>query len=241
MLGGLQRNAHTAHRAQLAGPHACGVHHVLALDGAVVGDDTLHGAVLHHDVGDRHALRDGDALHARALGHAHRHIDRVHSPVARHVETGQQVVGACEGEHVGHFAGRQFVHVHAHVAVERADAAVLLEAAFVGGEFDEADRLEAGGQTRFSFEVRVEVAGVLAQFGGGLRGAAERDHQACGMPRRAGGELIAFHQHRVGPAHVTEVVGDGGADDATTDDDDAGSAGQALAHGAPIEACTLRA
>ncbi|CAB4969795.1 unannotated protein [freshwater metagenome] len=41
------------------------------------------------------------------------------------------------------------------------------------------------------------------------------------MPGGAGGEPIAFEEHDVAPAEVAEVVGDGGADDAAADDDDA--------------------
>ena len=49
-----------------------------------------------------------------------------------------------EREELLHFARRDLVDVDAAVAVERRDAAVLLEAIGIGRDLDEADRLEAG-------------------------------------------------------------------------------------------------
>ncbi len=40
------------------------------------------------------------------------------------------------------------------------------------------------------------------------------------------GQLLAFQQHDVRPAQFRQVVGDGTADDAAADDDDAGMGGQ---------------
>ena len=54
-----------------------------------------------------------------------------------------------------------------------------------------------------------------------------------GVPRGARGELVALDQHRVGPAEMAQVVGDGRADDAAADDDDTGAVGKGgsgLAH-----------
>ena len=52
---------------------------------------------------------------------------------------------------------------------------------------------------------------------------AERDHQPGGVPGGARGQAVALEQDDVLPAHVGQVVGDGAADDAAADDDDAGA------------------
>ena len=100
----------------------------------------------------------------------------------------------------------------------------------VGGDLDEADRLEPGRQAGLGLEPRVQVAGVLAHLGRRLRRRAEGDHQPGRVPRRARGEPVALEQHDVLPAQVGEVVGDRGADDAAADDHDPRSGGQVGRH-----------
>ncbi len=112
------------------------------------GDDA---ALLEH-AGDGDALEDRRALHARALGERHRHVDRIGAAVLLDVEAGEDVVGAREREQLLHDAGADLVDVDAAVAVERRDAAVLLQAIGVGGDLDEADRLEAGGLAGLGLE-----------------------------------------------------------------------------------------
>ena len=118
------------------------------------------------------------------------------------------------------------MHVDAAVAVERRDAAVLLEPVGLGRHLDEADRPEPGRQAGLGLEPRVEIARVLAHLGRRLRGRAERHHQPGGVPGGARGQPVALEQHDVPDAHVRQVVGDRGADDAAADDDDPGAVGQ---------------
>ena len=113
--------------------------------------------------------------------------------------------------------------VHAAVAVERGDAAVLLEPVGVGGDLDEADPLEARREAGLGLEARVEVAGVFAQLSRSFRERAEGDDQTSRVPRRAAGQAVALEQHDVFPACVSEVVGHGAADDTTPHDNHARS------------------
>ena len=53
-----------------------------------------------------------------------------------------------------------------------------------------------------------------------VRVAVQRVHATGRVPRRAGGQLLAFEQHDVGPAGLGEVVEHAGADDTAADDDD---------------------
>ena len=127
--------------------------------------------------------------------------------------------------------GRDLVHVDAAQPVERGDPAVLLEPVRVAGDLDEPDRLEPGGQAGLGLEPGVQVAGVLAHLGRGLRRRAERHHQPGRVPGGAGGEPVALEQHDV-LAQVGQVVGDRGADDAAADHDDAGALREdGLGHG----------
>ncbi len=223
VLGGLERDRDARPFAQLAGPHAGGVDDVLALDRAPIGDDAAHGAVFDQDVLDGDALDDRHPPLAGAASERHRGVDRVDPSVALDVKPGQQVVGAGEREQVGHLARRDLVNVDTAVAVECGHSTVFLQAAVVGRHFDESDRLEPGRQPGLGLEPGVEVAGVLAQLGRCLRCRPERHHQPCGVPRGARSELIALDQHGVGPAQVSEVIGDRRADHPAPDDHDPGS------------------
>ena len=108
------------------------------------------------------------------------------------------------------------------IAVERRHTPVLLQPILIRGDFDETDGREAGRLAGFRLEAAVQVARVLAHFGGGFRRGSEGDHQTRRMPGGAGGETVAFQQDDVLPPHQCQVIGNGGADDAAADDDDAG-------------------
>ena len=165
------------------------------------------------------ALQQRRPAHARALGQGHRDVHRVHPAVGRRVERGEDVVGARDREQLADLAGTDLVDVHTAMAVERRHPPVLLEAALVSGDLDQPDRAEAGGLPGLGLQPGVQVLGVHPQLGRGLGGRAERDHQAGGVPGRAGGEPVTLEQHRVGPAQFGQVVGDRRADDPATDHD----------------------
>ena len=175
---------------------------------------------------DRDALDDPHPEPSGALGQRDGDVDGVDPAVAGDVEAGQQVVGLRPGEQVGHLPRRDLLDLQPEVPLERGDPAVLLQAGLVGGRLDEADRLEAGGLAGLLLEPRVEVTGVQPDRGRGLRRRPEAGHQARGVPRGAGGEAVALEQDHVGPAGMGEVVGDGAADHAPADDDDAGTVGE---------------
>ena len=144
VLGRLQRDVHAGLRAELPGPHARAVDDVLGLDVAVLSPHTRHDAALLQDARDRHALDDLRPLHSGALGQRHRDVDGVGLPVFLHVEARQDVVGPGQRKELLDLRGRDLVHVDAAVAVERRDAAVLLQAIRLGRDLDEAHRLEPG-------------------------------------------------------------------------------------------------
>ena len=66
-----ERNIDAGHAPDLARPLAGTDHELVASDPPLVGDDGAHALPLNLDAGDRHALGDGDAGGARALGERH--------------------------------------------------------------------------------------------------------------------------------------------------------------------------
>ena len=122
------------------------------------------------------------------------------------------------------------MHLDAAVPVERRHPPVLLQAPRLDRQLDQAALLQAGGQAGLGFQPLVQVAGVLAQLGRGLRRRAERRHQAGRVPGRARGQPVALEQQDVLHAQLREVIRDRGADDPAADHDHLGAVRQ-LARG----------
>ena len=235
VLGGLIGHRDSGALSQLAGPHAGTVDDVLALDVTALGAHAHDATVLHQDIEHRRALQDRHALHARALGEGHRGVDRIHAAVLRHVEASEQVVGARWREEVGHLARRDLVHLGAAESVEGRDAAILLEPTLIGSDLDEADGGEAGRLPGLGLQPGVEIARVVAHASRRLGEGPEGHHESGRVPGRARGEPVALEQERLGPpAHVPQVVGNGGPDDPPADDDHSCARRQfrSLGHGA---------
>ncbi len=148
MLGGLQRDVHPVGGSQLARPHAGAVDDELRLDVAAVGSHPGDRTSIGEHLGDRDSLEDLDASGPCSGGQRHRRVGGIHPAVLGHVEAGEHVIGSRQREHVGDFAGRQLMDVDTEEPVERGHPAVLLEPVAIGGQFDEADRIEAGCQAR---------------------------------------------------------------------------------------------
>ena len=234
MLRGLQRHRDPAASGQLAGPHAGAVDDRLALDVALGGahpaDPGPGGArVVDEDVGHRHALDDAHPTPAGALAECHRDVDRVGPPVLRHVEPREGVVQPCRREQLAHLAGGDLVHVDTQVPVELGHPAVLLEPVGGAGQLDETDLAQPGVLAGLGLEPGVQVSGVLAHPGRGLRHRPERDHQPGGVPGGAAGQPVALEQHDIGAALGCQVIGHRGADDAAADDDDPGPGREGIA------------
>ena len=115
----------------------------------------------------------------------------------------------------------------------RTDDPAHLEALITGlvaRGLDETDGLEPGREPGLRLEPRVEIARVFPHLRRRLGERAERDDEPSGVPRRPCGALRLLEEHDVA-AGVGEVVRDGGADDASADDDDAGLCREGDGHG----------
>ncbi len=177
---------------------------------------------------DRCLLDDGHPTVPGAAGQRHGDVDGVGAAVAGDGEAGEHVVDPGEREQLLHLGRRDLADVDTAVPVEGGDPAVFLEAVGVRGELDEADGAEARRLAGLGLQPGVEVPRVHPQLGLGGRHGPERDHQSGGVPRGAGGELVALEEHDVAPAQAGEVVGDAGPDDAAADDDHPGPVRQRL-------------
>ena len=96
--------------------------------------------------------------------------------------------------------------------------AVLVHA--VGGhrQADVADQPQADVLTSFGGERAVERHGVLVQLSNRVAHVEQRQ-QSGGVPRRAGRQLLALHEHDIRPSLAGQVVEGGYADDAAANDD----------------------
>ena len=177
-------------------------------------------AVVLQHAGDAHALDELRAGHARALRERHGDVHRIGAAVVLDVEAGQDVVDPRQRKQRLHFRRRNLLHPHAAQAVEGGDTAIFFKPVGIGGDLDEADRVEAGGLAGLRFQPLVEIARVFAHLGRGLGRRAEGDDQPRRVPGRAGGQPVALQQHDVLPAHMRQVVGDRRPDDAAADDHD---------------------
>ena len=170
------------------------------------------------EVGDLGALEDPRSTLPRALGHRHRHVDRVGPALVGRPEAVDDVVGAHQRDEVGHLARRQHLLGHPHRAHVRRLAAEALVGARSRGELEVAALAEARGEPRLRLQPGIELGGVARHPQRVLRRAA-RDDLARRVPRGARRELLALQEHHVGRPEESEVIGDRGADHAATDDD----------------------
>jgi hypothetical protein len=90
---------------------------------------------------------------------------------------------------------------------------------------------------RLRFELAVQL-GAVAHQACQVAAAAQLADEARRMPGRTMRELQALQHDNVFHAALCQVVGDAAADDAATDDDDAGVGGQG--HGAVVLVIVLR-
>ena len=233
MLAGMQRQRHGVLRREIAPPHAATIHHGVGRDMAprfpglpVDAGDAAAGA------GDgRHldVLDDARAAHPRALGQREGDVAGIGLPVGGQVDAGDDAVGVEMRVHRGDLGRPERVHLDVEGPRHGREAEELLVPLGAQGHGHRAALPEAGGEAGLGFQPRVEVGGVFREAGAVLARLQLADEPG-GVPGRAGGELLALQQHHVGPAELSQVVGDGTAGDASTNNDDAGMGGQ-IGHG----------
>ncbi len=217
-------------RAGALGVVAGGCDDVLGgdLDGLVGGDqvaaalrhlarrDAPGGAVPAVSI-DLPAALDGGARLPRALGHGHRDVGRVDVAVGRVEDRALQVVGPHQGVALADLARGEPFERHARGLSRGRVEHVLVHAGLRLRHAQVADDGEAGVQAGLGLQRLVELDRSVVDEGRRV-GHVEVGQQAGGVPGAAGGQLVALQEERF-PAGMGEVVCDGGAHRAATDDE----------------------
>ena len=229
MLTSVQWNVDAHVTAQLVGPHAGRGDHVLGVDGSLIGVDADRPAIGGADAFDGHAFEDPGAPLLGHVGHGHGGVHWRGLTVSGQPDTSHDAVGVQQRIAGAQVVGGDDFHLDAERVGHAGAPHQLLHAFRVVGHAERSDLLEAGGMSHVALEGLVQLGGVGGQPGHVL-GGPEAAHEARGVPGGATGQRVAFQQDDVGPAQLSEVVGDAGTHDAATDDDDLSPLGDLLGH-----------
>jgi hypothetical protein len=156
------------------------------------------------------------AMLTRALGHRLRHVGGVNVAVLRVIERADQIIGAHQRPAILDFLGRQELVVDASRLRDRGIQHVFVHAFLTLRHPQVADHRESCVQAGLGLEPLVEIHRVFVDMGG-RKAHVEQGQQTCGVPGRAGSQLVAFHQHRI-PTRFGKVIGDAVTDGTTADD-----------------------
>ena len=207
------------HPAHLAGVAPCRVHHHLAHDAALVGDDLPLAARTPLHVRHQGVASDGCAHVARALGERVAATGGVHMAVAGGPGTRENTVDAHERIDLPDFLRVDDLAVEAD---ELADARNVVEPLHLGRlqrQPDAAAPVPAHVLPGLLLELRIEPDSVVVD----LRHAVVGDEARAlsgGMPRRSRSDLALLHEQDVLPSLLGEVVEESDAHHPPTDDDD---------------------
>ena len=218
---GQQGQVDARHGADLTRPESAGVHQVLAIYGALFGDDL---PALGRRVGLQHAVVQDDlgAAHAGRLGIGMGRARGVEVAVQRVIEAAEDALGVHKaiGQLVD-FLRSQDLGVQPHVAVLGAFGLQLLEAGLVVGQRHAADMVQPAGHAGDGFQLFVEADRIALQRRH-VGVAVDRVEASRRVPGGARGQLGALDQHDVRPAELGQVVENRTADDAAADHHHAG-------------------
>src|SRR5262249_22725123 len=109
--------------------------------------------------------------------------------------------------------------------VERGHPPVLLQPPRLDRQLDQPHLPEPGRLPGFRLQPGIQVPGVHAQLGRGLRGRAEGCHQPRRVPGGARSQPVPLQHDHIRQPKGRQVIGDRGPDDAAADDDDPGTVG----------------
>ena len=188
------------------------------MDLALVGDHVPRAVGPLSEVGHPRVAVDLGAALAGAHGVGVGDAARVEVALDGVVERSDEVLLLEQWEHRFGLGRGDDLQVHSEVAPACLGHAQPVEALAVVGEHQPARQVDRAVLAGARLDRAVQLDRVLLQLGH-VGVAVERVHPAGGVPRRAGGELLALDEHDVGPPGLGEVVQHRRADDATPDDD----------------------
>ena len=193
---------------------------------AVGGRDAADAITRALDRGDAHALGDRHTALARALREAVGDLRRAREAVARSPHGGDQIVDAQRGHELLGVGGRDHAHVDAEPSLQGDPRLEAAQVVGIGDEEEVADLLVAGIDAELLLEPLEDLDGLQREADLRLRRELRAD-AAGGLRRGAAAHRLALDDHDVAHAAPSEVIGDGAADHAASDDHDAGRAGKA--------------
>ena len=204
------------HAPDLARPQTAGVHHVLGVHVALIGDHIPGAVGARLQVGHAGMPHDLGAADLRGLGVGVGHAVRIDVPFDRIVHRAREVPLVHEREQPGRLVDRNDFEIHAEIAAARLRHLQPVEPLARAGEHDAAGDVHAAGLTGDLLDLLVEIDGVLLQLRD-VRIAVDGVHAARRMPGRSGRQLRPLDQQHVLPAGLRQVIQDARADDAAAD------------------------
>ncbi len=232
MLGGVERQRDPQALRERVAPEPTREQDPITGDVAATGAHTHDATVTHEHLLDRRVLESASAVLACPLDQGHGRIKRVDLTVAVDEHPAENVIDIQQRPPLFDLARREGINAHAHVFRCRGLSLQQFVTQRVRRDVEGTVLPIAGRLTGLGLERLEQVAGVLHE----LRlptGIPNPRGQTRGMPRGSAREPVPLEEHAVLHAALGEVVESRCADDATTDDDDAGALGQCCIHVLP--------
>ena len=217
MLDRDDRNVQPDHAACLAREVAGGADHMLACDLALVGGDFPLAGGGAGDTCHRGVAVDFGAAVARAARQRLGQVGRLDIAVTRMADGADQPFGVAERPDVLHLVRGEEVHINADGARDTGILPVFVHPVLGLGEADVGDIAEADIHAGFFLKLLIELHGIFMNLADRI-GHVEQRQQACGMPCRPRGQLLALDQDNVRPALFREMVKRADADYPASDD-----------------------
>ena len=223
VLHGENRQFQPDHAPDFTRPEAGGIDDMLGANLALVGDHPP-GAVLKLDeILDLGVQLDLGAVLLRRPGIGMGGAVGIEMALMRIENRADELVGIEQRHHLMRLAGGDQHRLAAGIFALGEQRFHPVEALAGGRQHQARGHVQADILAGIVLDLLVEVDGVFLQLGD-VRIAVDGVHAAGGMPGRAGGQFGALQQHDIGPAEFRQMIENGTADDATTDDDDLGMA-----------------
>ena len=218
VLHGQDGDVETRHGARSTREAAGRRHHVFADYVALVRAHEPLAAGPFLDGRDGGLAVDRRARSTRPAGQRLGEVGGLHVAVARVADGADQAIGHGQRPDFAHLVRVKELDLDADGAGHARVLAVLVHA--IGGhrQADVANQAQADILAGFGFQSPVEGDGVLVQLSNRVAHVEQRQ-QTGGVPGRAGGQLLAFHEHDIGPPLAGQVIETRYADDAAADDD----------------------
>ena len=221
VLHRVQRQVNPGHRAHFARPETAGIHHMLGMHRALVGDHIPCAIAAlycfaHHAMGFNRG-----AAHARGLCIGMGGARGIKMAVERIIKPAKDAVDIGHRRDFGDLLRGHDMGIKPHVAMLGALGQKHVKSVAIVRQRHAADVMQPAGHAGDLFKFLVEPDRIALK-GGHVGIAIERVKPACGVPCASRGQFRSLKQHHVGPAKLGQVIKHRTADDTAADHDDTG-------------------